>query len=602
MYNDPKRYKTRENIHSEMIREVARLWSYDESDLAIESFDPLVSMLLGAFSTSLENVYHELDNSRGRIVQRLAHLLTPDVLTGPQPAHAIMKTGILDPAYTVLPQDSFSCSAKGKDFYFSSVGHYNLYNIKIHALIIQNRVKAMIPAPKENFINEILPHNEVWVGLNMDEDLAEFVHLPFFFDWRNDTSRRSYVGLLSDVRMFAETEELTITSGLVNNQPFNLGDFSSSNQLEQTIQRFYSPHFLSVSSRNRQTGKSIQLQKSKCPQAVATLLSADELQKFFVQDLCWIKMQFPGGFSPDALARMYLDANAFPVVNRQALSPSFELRALFNVFPIRVEVGDFFLGIIDIEGPSAIKLSNVQQFSRDNNNQYLLRQGGVARFDERDASEMLSYLTDLLRDESAMFMALGRGELETDVEQIRKHLERINNVIQKDTLPNWFVTVKTTDKKGKINLKYWTTKAEFANNIAFGTKLNRDRTNKAFTDESTVLLTTTQGGQRPLQGDDFLPVFRKAVLTRGRAVTFEDYRAICLAELGDKIKEAVVKKGFSVGDSQHQGIQQIIQIYLSPNPNKPQTVEQWADCKDYLQNILEEQSSGMLPIEIIIRF
>jgi hypothetical protein len=60
MYNEPQRYKTREYIRTEMIREIARLWHYDESDLAVESFDPLVGMLLGAFATGLENVHHEL--------------------------------------------------------------------------------------------------------------------------------------------------------------------------------------------------------------------------------------------------------------------------------------------------------------------------------------------------------------------------------------------------------------------------------------------------------------------------------------------------------------------------------------------------------------
>jgi len=273
---------------------------------------------------------------------------------------------------------------------------------------------------------------------------------------------------------------------------------------------------------------------------------------------------------------------------------------LFNVFPIRTDESDFFLDMIEIETAAGAKLANVQQFSRDNNNQYLLRQGGVARFDERDASEMLSYLVDLLRDEGAMFMALGRGEIENDVEEIRKRLQRISNVIKKDNFQNWFVSAKTTEKSGRLNIRYWTTKADAANNIAFGTKLMRDRTNIAFTDDITMLLTTTKGGQRPLQGDDNLPVFKKAILTRGRAVTMEDYKAVCFAELGDKLKRVEISKGFTMGASQYQGLQRTLDINLIPNPAKPLPPEQWAEYSLRIKSLLEEQSSGVLPLRILV--
>jgi hypothetical protein len=368
------------------------------------------------------------------------------------------------------------------------------------------------------------------------------------------------------------------------------------------VQRQYNAHVLSVSSCNRQTGQEIpiQTQKKKYPEAIASFLRPDELQRYFVQELFWIKIKFPGSLSPEVLSRMYLDLNAFPVVNRRAVNSVQELRALFNVFPIRTDEGDFFLDMIEIETPTGVKLANVQQFNRDNNNQYLLRQGGVARFDERDASEILSYLVDLLRDEGAMFMALGRGEIETDVEEIRKRLERINNVIKKDNFQNWFISTKTTEKSGRLNVRYWTTKADIANNLAFGTKLIRERTNIAFTDDQTILLTTTKGGQRALQGDDNLPVFKKAILTRGRAVTMEDYKAVCFAELGDKLKRVEITKGFTMGASQYQGLQRTLDINLIPNPAKTVSSEQWSEYSLRLKHLLEEQSSGVLPLRVLV--
>ncbi len=605
MYNEPQRYKTREYIRSEMIREIARLWHYDESDFAVESFDPLVGMLLGAFATGLENIHHELDNSRSRVVQRLAHLLTPEVLTGPQPAHAVMKVGIIDPSFDVLPEHSFSYNMAGKEFFFSSVGQYTLHNVKLNTIILQSRIREMgMAAPREFFMDQALPLDEVWVGLSLDESLEELEDMALFFDWRNDPARATHISRLVDVRVFTDQEELKVTNGLINKKPFEGldGELSVSARIDRTVQRQYDGHFLSISSRNRQTGETvpIQNQRKKYPEAIAEFLRPDELQRYFVQELFWVKIKFPGGLTPEILSRMYLDLNAFPVVNRRPVNYFQELRSLFNVFPIRTDENDFFLDMIDIETPAGAKLTNVQQFSRENNNQYLLRQGGVARFDERDASEILSYLVDLLRDEGAMFMALGRGEIESDVDEIRKRIERINNVIKKDNFQNWFISAKTTEKSGRLTIRYWTTKADLANNVAFGARLNRDRTNIAFTDDVTALLTTTKGGQRRLQGDDNLPVFKKAILTRGRAVTLEDYKAVCFAELGDKLKRVEITKGFTMGASQFQGLQRTLDINLIPNPVKPLPPEQWLEYSTRIKHLLEEQSSGVLPIRVLV--
>lgn len=606
MYTEPQRYKTREYIRSEMIREVARLWHYDESELAVESFDPLVGMLLGAFATGLENVHHELDNSRSRVVQRLANLLTPEVLTGPQPAHALMKVGVIDPTFDVLPEHAFSYNMAGKEFFFSSVGRYTLHQAKLNTIILQSRIRKMMPTgpPKEYFMDQALPLDEAWIGLALNEDVEQLDDLVLFFDWRNDPSRSLHLSRLLDVRVFTATDELQVTHGFVNKKPYEglADEMGVSARIDRLVQRQYDANVLSIRSNNRQTDEAIpiQKQKQKYPEAITDFLKPEELLRYFPQELFWIKLKFPGGLSPEVLARMYLDLNAFPVVNRRAINNFQELKNLFNVFPVRTDEGDFFLEMIEVETPTGIKLTNVQQFSRNNTHQYLLRQGGVARFDERDASEILAYLVDLLRDEGAMFSALGRGEIENDVEEIRKRLERINSIVKKDNFQGWFLSTKTTEKNGRLNVRYWTTKADAANNIAFGTKLTRDRTNIAFTDDQTILLTTTKGGQRALQGDDNLPVFKKAILTRGRAVTMEDYKAICFAELGDYLKRVEISKGFSVGVSKYEGLQRTLDINLIPNPAKSLQTEQWNEYSEKIKHILEEQAAGILPIRILV--
>lgn len=609
MYNDARRYKTREYIRNEMIREITRLWDYEEDGVALESFDPLIAMLLGAFATGLENVHHEIDNARTRIVKQLAGVLVPDVLTGAQPAHAVMRATIVDSQYEVTPDNAFSATVQGKECFFSSVGQYMLHKTKIATVIVQSRIKDMSgPTPKENFMNEMLPPNEIWIGLklkkddNDTEELTEFEGLSLFFDWRNDPGRYTHLNRLRDLRVFSEQDELQVTTGLVNRRPFDFESTSVNSQttLENTIQHYYKNHFISINSRSRRTYRDIKLEKRKYPQEIAKMVSPEELVKFFIHDLFWLKLRFSGGLSPEVLSRLQIETNAFPVVNRRVFTPSaFELRPILNVFPVKVEEGDYFLGMLKVETQTGIEFNNVQQFTRTSPNQYLLRKGGITRFDERDAVEMISYVTDLLRDESAMFMALGKSELESDIEEIRKRLERITKDLRKDLIPPWYIHLKTNEKSGRVHMRFWTTKAEAANGIAWGTKLNRDRSNLAFTDE-LALLTTTTGGQNPIQDDEYLPKFRKVILTRGRIVTVEDYKAVCWAELGDKIQKVEIKKGFMVGPGQYDGVQQTLDICLWPNQNKGIAIEQWEEYKYQLLKSIEIQSSFFLPIRIII--
>ena len=600
----PQRQKIREDIRTEMIREVIRLWNYDASETGIESFDPLVGMLIGAFATGLEGVQNELQNSRTRIIERLAKLIVPDAVTGTQPAHAIMKTRIIDPNYEVLPSHVFMVNHAGKESYFSPAGHFNLSNIRISTVLHQNRVREQIPALKESYINHAFEPNLVWIGLEIDADVQNLENIPFFFDWRNDTNRNQYLERVSDTNFSIEDVPISYTTGFWNaNAITNITDATNvSEQQNRNIQKWYQRHFIRVSAINRKTKAVLNVQdfKKKIPTEVSNYISAEESAKFFQKELLWIKLNFPGGIPADAIGRAMIEVNAFPVINRKPCVDNFDLKPVFNVFPVRVEDGDNFLDMVEVETPSGAKLSVAHQTSRSDSNYYILKQGGVTRFDERDGQEMVAYITTLLRDESAMFSSLGRTELESEIDEIRRRLEKINTGITQNFEQTGFVMVRSNEKTGRLALRYWTTRGEAANNIPLGTKLMRDKSNRAFADDDTVFLTPTSGGKQRVQSDELLSVFKKTILTRGRVVTEEDIRAVCFAALGDKINEVEISKGYEMGEVKAVGLVRTIKVKLRPNPSKNLNSEQWGEACYQLQKNLEQQSTGVLPFAVFV--
>jgi len=591
----PQRQRSRETIRSEMIREVARLWDYDESDMAVERFDPLIGLLLGAFATGLEGLHHELENSRSRVVQRLAQLLTPDVMTGPQPAHAVMRTRVIDPSFIIQPTHSFSCSIGGKDIHFSPAGTFRLSNVSIKTVVIQNKIKEYGPSVKESFLSQVLPANECWLGLAVDEDIAALEELTLFFDWRNDAQRSAHLAQVADVRLFLAGTELSTQPGLPET-PMPDTD-SLSGQMHQRVQRYYGRHFLTVSSIAKKTGHAIPLAdcRTQCPAELSQVISPEETAKWV-----WLKVIFPESLSAETTYRAQIEVNAFPVVNRRLCMDTHELRPLFNVFPIRVDAQESFLEMAAIETPGGVIIGPAQQLTRDSQYQYVLRQGGITRFDERDGYDMITYLLSLLRDESAMFMALGRSELETEVEEIRKRLEKINLAVGSGGEQSSFLTVKSPEKSGRLTIKFWSTRAEQANKIPFGTKLSKERSQVVFVEDESVLLTTTTGGKNPLAADENLPAFRQALLTRGRVVTVEDIKAVCFAELGTKLSHVAVTKGVSPGATKTQGLVRTIDVVLTPNPAQATTVDQWDEYRHRLKHLIEQQSFAAFPYRVLL--
>lgn len=597
----PQRQRSREAIRSEMIREVAQLWNFDESEMAVESFDPLVGLLLGAFATGIEGLHHELQNSRSRIVQRLAQLLTPDVMTGPQPAHALMRTHVIDPSFDVLPTHPFSCNVGGKDTFFSAAGSFTLYNAKIKTLVVQNKIKEYGPSPKESFMNQILPGNQCWLGLTIDADLESFENLLLFFDWRNDPLRSTHLEQVAAIRLSMNTTELLVQPGLPENFHPNKGTLSD--RIHEQVRRYYGRHILSVSSISKLTNDVVPLSdcRQKCPPQLSQGLTAEESAKFFSQELVWLNIQFPESLADEVTYRTQIEINAFPVVNRKLCLDTPDIRPLFNVFPIRLEAQESFLEMVDVETSTGLKINEAQQITRDGQNQYVLRQGGITRFDERDGYDIVSYLITLLRDESAMFSSLGRSELESDIDEIRKRLEKINTVIGEGGPQNTYLTVKTTEKTGRLTVKFWSTRGELANRIPFGTKLSKDRSQIVFSDEESVLITTSTGGKQRLKPDENLPVFRQALLTRGRVVTIEDIKAVCFAELGDKLRAVNVTKGLSTGVMKTQGLIRTIDVILTPNPAKSVPVDQWDEYCHRLKHLIEQQSFAAMPYRVLLK-
>ena len=94
---------TKEEIRSRMLRDVARLWGYQDTEMDEKAFDPVVGLLVGACAAEFGKLQQEMGNSRQRILEQLANTLTPDVMMTPTPAHAVLHVRAIEPETLIQP-------------------------------------------------------------------------------------------------------------------------------------------------------------------------------------------------------------------------------------------------------------------------------------------------------------------------------------------------------------------------------------------------------------------------------------------------------------------------------------------------------------------
>ena len=76
---------SKEAIQARLLQNATKLWGVKN----IQSLDPFVKLLIDAFSTEVFKANNEIHSSNGRVLEKLARMLTPSRYAHPTPAHAV---------------------------------------------------------------------------------------------------------------------------------------------------------------------------------------------------------------------------------------------------------------------------------------------------------------------------------------------------------------------------------------------------------------------------------------------------------------------------------------------------------------------------------
>lgn len=595
-----------------MLKHALNYWNLKNTEL----LDPIVKIMLEALSTELFNLGNEIKDSEVRLLEKIANLLAPEFLTCPNPAHAIMHATPAEVQEVISETDHFYTPKKYSskqdetldktiDIFFTPVGKLKLFQAGISCLVTGNHLYAIDGNHNKMITGQTkagsrLDSQVLWLGISLDEKIEDIDNLFFYFDWKHMDHTLSNLNyqLLPLSKWFLNDEEITITEGLPYEQK-QAGtsarkdlsfDYDLLSLVEKDISNFYNRKFITISG-NR--GTNIQPLKENYPAAFRNVFSEPDLQKF-TEKLLWIKVVFPAALQQASLDELYVHTNSFPVMNRQLNELKYRLKNGSNIIPLKVSGMEQFLSVRSLADEMHSYIATpFRKTEEEELGTYTLRNGGVERFDNRNAKEFISYVLELLRSESAAFSAHGNdfiGSTLREMDQRIALMEQKTKAIANTTseIPHYIIA-KPYEGCEMMYVEYWTTNSEMANVVRSGVKLQEYNGSKINSD-SLFLITTSGGGKNRLKPEERVKAFRYGLMTRNRIVTKEDIRNLCFYELGDRIDKVDIERGIEMSAHPKQSFQRTIDITITATQHERLNTETWDVLFDHLKAKLSSRS------------
>lgn len=607
--------ETKENIKTKMYKSALNYIGVK----SLDELDPLIKLMIEALASEIYKLAIDINNIEYRLLDRIAQLLTPDILMAPQPAHTILKAKPVERIATIRMDDSFfyeegrSVKLYTKKVLFYPVANFKLHKARIGALISDRGYHEI----SENLDNDLLfPlngrndlfSNTIWLGIDIDKELSDVSDLSFYFDFPRSDNPNELISLLPFINWSHNNVGLKSTKGIktIENKfiveddavdPF-FSKYDLTNITNQSVKKLYDPHFITIhdSIKNEQDNYKI------LPDELDDLFQSGK--RDHLKPYLWLKLEFPPNLSETSLNDIFVTLNAFPAVNRELETITLKSN-ITDIVPLVTRERSFFFSIKSVSDTQNRFYQLLPYKDAQNHiaNTYAIRRGGVERMDERDAKEYISDLIDLLRDESVSFSIIGKEYLTESVKNIRTQIfameQKLRDIhIEKDI--NSYLIIDTDDSAENLHIEYWTTSCEYANRIKSGSTF-QTITNVDIESKDLVSLTTCKGGKSIPKSKNTLDIFKYILTGRDRIFTSEDIVNHCQSEFGEYFTSIHLSKGVDISEKPKEGLIRTIDINLYVKPNLVNREERFDEIKISLLHSLREKSPDTYNYRVFLK-
>ena len=570
---------SKESIKARMLQNATKLWGVKN----VQALDPVVKLLIDAFSTEVFKANNEIQNVNGRILEKLARLLTPAKYTHPNPAHAIAFAHPEEDREILLDHSEFFIkkhlnsfkkvqSDKQLSIPFTPIDHIELINAQTVLMLAGNTIYSIdeqlnkIPISRIN--NSIENYRKLKIAIDVTNYSSEIFPEYLSFYCSNPTFEHiDFVyRLLPHIKVSCNDLELEVSAGktyptLEDTHGYE-GLFREQSiyfKLKEDIKNIYNERFIEISGFDKNILKDL----STLPTEIDP--SNPVLNEYKGRKLIWLTLEFPPQFNQEILENFQFSLNTFPIYNRGWKKTEYNLDIMGNNIPLETEENEYFLFVDEVIDELGKKYTEIP-FTPTNNLEkglYTVRKGGMERFNERNAVDLLSNVMELLRDEVAAFSIFNRdkvkdilGEISGKMKGLMIKVDHANRELKDDVN---YVIIEPVENSGHTYATFWMTNCSMANSFRPATELSSQ-----INQQKITLLTETVGGLEEQKRSDTILAYKYALTTRDKIISKEDVKNYCKMVLRDEVKRINVKRGTMISDRPKEGFIRTVDVEIYP--------------------------------------
>ena len=574
-------YQSKDNIKLSMMRHAVTHWGLAEEDFS--SFDPIVELLIESCSNELFKINNEIEASHGRILERLAALLAPEMMTNFKPAHAIAKAHP-NKEQQIISRENLQLSFQKKiaskpdgpldtnqDLFFVPCFKTTLVDASVVAMASHRELFTVNEFVKERIATStgapLAPYT-VYLGIKINDRLIDAEAFTFYFDWKNLLEKRVLYESLVNAKFFIGNKKLSTHHGLAHQATYDEADYIRNIQgntqipvLQNEVNEFYKNRFITVQLTD--VKNTLHENKAYYPAEFSECFSAADLEKMKAS-LLWVKMELPVNFDREKIENTLVFLNCFPVINLRPHELRFKTEGPVNIIPLHTT--DNFFEVKEVTNASGKNLITAgSRLENETAGSYMLRDTSAARFDQRSAKDYIHYLIELLRDESAVFSGLGREFVSNLIKDINQNISLLEQKVKltgsNKERANAYLIINPFIPGDNVFINYYTTNGDAANKLRLSTRLSVYAGDVL--SDSAKLISITSGGRERMNQSESIQAYKTALLTHNSVITKSDIVHYCQYELGNQLQDVRVENGTMTGVGEKHGIIKTIDINLT---------------------------------------
>ncbi len=585
-----------------MLQNATKVWGLKSP----QSLDPFVKLLIDAFSTEVFKANNEIQTVNARILEKLAKLLTPSIYTHPIPSHAIAFTQPYESSEMLLEHTEFffkkqmtstikSESDKQINIPFTPIGNIRINKVQTSIMFVGNTCYGiddrLNKIPIARFQGRPEDYRKVTIGIDVSKYTNEtfpknvsvycsnpaFEHLDFTY------KLLPYIAVSSNGNPLFVKEGLTYYKG---SQPDGYEQMfreqSIQNKIIEDVKSIYHHKFIEISG----ISSSLFSEPGKLPDNLDFVDYKEEITKYIDgKKYLWLTLEFPPQFSAEILDNFSFVLNAFPIYNRGWKKTEYSLDIMGNNIPLVTDEGEHFLYVDEVQDGEGRRYTEIPFTPNDDLRKglYTVRKGGMERFTNRNAVDMIANVLELTRDEIAAFSLLNRdnvkGVLSEMSDKMKSMMQKVNNAKRNVKQELNYVIMEPVDKTDHTYAAFWITHATLANHLRPGTELSNQ-----IKSQTLVLLNETIGGAEEQKGTDSIQAYKYALTTRDKIISLEDVKNYCRMVLKDELKEVMVTRGTMISNKPKEGFIRTVDVDIVPQNYSFYGRAYWENMANVLRN------------------